>query len=92
MCDLALFNYEEMRSSVTKPGYKLRKFVMGVVHYLFPKTVIPLYTMVSFTRIPYGEVVKRWKRQGLWFGVFGWGGIGAVGAGLAVIGLRFLRK
>ena len=63
MCDLALYNYEEMRSSVVQPGYLIRKRIEGTLHRFFPKSVIPLYTMVSFTRIPYSEVVRRWKRQ-----------------------------
>jgi kynurenine 3-monooxygenase len=92
MCDLALHNYEEMRDSVTKPGYRLRKYVMGCVQYLFPKSVIPLYTMVSFTSIKYSEVVRRWKRQGFWLGVAGWALGGSVGVGIAAVGLKLFRK
>lgn len=96
MCDLALHNYEEMRASVTKPGYKLKIFIMGWMHYIFPETVIPLYTMVSFTRIPYAEVWRRWKRQTWWLGAVGWGGVGVLGSGviggMALIGRCVLRK
>ncbi|KAJ3170078.1 hypothetical protein HDU87_008853 [Geranomyces variabilis] len=67
MCDLAMYNYVEMRSSVTKAGYLFRKTVEGWLHRLFPTTVIPLYTMVSFSRIPYSEALRRWKRQSSWF-------------------------
>eukprot|EP00842_Homolaphlyctis_polyrhiza_P000888 jgi/Hompol1/17/HPOL_002706-RA len=67
MCDLALYNYNEMRDSVTRIGYKVRKTIEGVLHRIFPKTVIPLYTMVSFSRIRYSEVIARWKRQTAWF-------------------------
>ncbi|KAI8919065.1 hypothetical protein DFJ77DRAFT_452922 [Powellomyces hirtus] len=67
MCDLAMYNYVEMRSSVTKPEYLFRKKVEGWLHKIFPKTIIPLYTMVSFSRIPYAEALRRWNRQTAWF-------------------------
>ncbi|KAJ3155814.1 hypothetical protein HDU89_005372 [Geranomyces variabilis] len=67
MCDLAMYNYVEMRSSVTKAGYLFRKTVEGWLHRLFPTAVIPLYTMVSFSRIPYSEALRRWQRQSAWF-------------------------
>ncbi|KAJ3162141.1 hypothetical protein HDU86_005839 [Geranomyces michiganensis] len=67
MCDLAMYNYVEMRSSVTKAGYLFRKTVEGWLHRLFPTAVIPLYTMVSFSRIPYSEALRRWRRQSFWF-------------------------
>lgn len=67
MCDLAMYNYIEMRSSVVDPGYLFRKKVEGFLHKLFPSVVIPLYTMVSFTRIPYSQAMARWKKQTTWF-------------------------
>lgn len=63
ICDLALNNYEEMRSSVLNVSYHIRKYVEGSLHVLFPNTIIPLYTMVSFSTIPYAQVIKRWNRQ-----------------------------
>lgn len=80
MCDLALWNYEEMRASVTHASYKLRKVVEGALHWLMPSRIIPLYTMVSFSRIPYDEVVRRWRRQTRWLVRGCWaGGIGFCG-------------
>lgn len=66
ICDLAFNNYIEMRSSVVKRGYLLRKWVDGWLYYMFPSWV-PLYTMVSFTRIRYSHAVEREARQKLWF-------------------------
>jgi kynurenine 3-monooxygenase len=63
ICDLAIYNYEEMRSSVSSPIFRLRHFVEGVLGKLLPKQFIPLYTMVAFTEIPYAEVQRRWKSQ-----------------------------
>ncbi|KAI8616518.1 hypothetical protein BC830DRAFT_1167744 [Chytriomyces sp. MP71] len=58
MCDLAMYNYIEMRSSVTKLSYKLKKSFEGFLHRLFPEMIIPLYTMVSFSRIPYSKALS----------------------------------
>ena len=38
-------------------------FHKNALHRIFPKSFIPLYTMVSFTRIPYSEAMRRWKSQ-----------------------------
>ncbi|KAJ3329422.1 kynurenine 3-monooxygenase, mitochondrial precursor [Blyttiomyces sp. JEL0837] len=67
ICDLAMYNYVEMRSSVTKWSYLVRKKVEGWLHKLVPTSVIPLYTMVSFSKIPYAEAMARHRRQTAWF-------------------------
>ncbi|KAJ2450859.1 kynurenine 3-monooxygenase, mitochondrial precursor [Coemansia sp. RSA 2336] len=64
--DLALQNYVEMRAKVVDFAYLMRKCLEGMLHRLFPRQVIPLYTMVSFTSIPYAQVVQRWNQQTLW--------------------------
>ncbi|KAJ3021434.1 hypothetical protein HKX48_008528 [Thoreauomyces humboldtii] len=69
MCDLAMYNYVEMRSSVTKAGYLFRKKMEGWLHYLMPTKVVPLYTMVSFSRVPYAKALSRWRRQSRWFDI-----------------------
>ena len=63
IADLSLYNYHEMRSHVNSRLFLLRKKVDNFLHILFPKTFIPLYTMVAFTRIPYHVVVERSRRQ-----------------------------
>merc|ERR1719223_926168 len=67
MCDLAQHNYIEMRSHVTKPKYLIRKKVEGFLHKLFPKSIIPLYSMVSFSRIRYSEAMARFNTQTVWY-------------------------
>ncbi|KAJ2722313.1 kynurenine 3-monooxygenase, mitochondrial precursor [Coemansia sp. Benny D115] len=64
--DLALENYVEMRAKVVDYAYLLRKKLEGVLHRAMPRTVIPLYTMVSFTSIPYAAVIRQWDRQTVW--------------------------
>ncbi|KAJ3389404.1 hypothetical protein HDU84_008735 [Entophlyctis sp. JEL0112] len=63
ICDLAMDNYVEMRSSVTSWRYKTRKAVEGFLHRLMPTRVIPLYTMVSFSRIPYSQALQASHRR-----------------------------
>ena len=58
VCDLAMDNYIEMRASVMSPSYLIRKKVDGVLNYWFPRFWKPLYSMVSFSTIPYAQVVK----------------------------------
>ena len=63
IADLSLYNYHEMRSHVNSRLFLLRKKVDNFLHMLFPRTFIPLYTMVAFTRIPYHVVIERSRRQ-----------------------------
>ncbi|KAJ3043069.1 kynurenine 3-monooxygenase, mitochondrial precursor [Rhizophlyctis rosea] len=88
--DLAMHNYVEMRSDVTKVSYLVRKKVEAVLHRFAPDYVIPLYTMVSFTRIPYSEVMRRWERQTWWLNAAGWAGAGAGVVGLGVAYARYV--
>ncbi|KAI9329051.1 hypothetical protein BDR26DRAFT_909435 [Obelidium mucronatum] len=71
ICDLALNNYIEMRSSVTKLSYKMRKNLEGFLHRIFPQSVIPLYTMVSFTRIPYSKALSTHRARSSWYDFIG---------------------
>ncbi|KAJ3064529.1 hypothetical protein HDU98_012077 [Podochytrium sp. JEL0797] len=92
ICDLAMHNYVEMRSSVTKLSYKLRKHLEGFLHRLFPQSIIPLYTMVSFTRIPYSQALRVHTNRGKWYDFIGrvvafWAVTGVVGAA-GLFGLR----
>ncbi|KAG6926627.1 kynurenine 3-monooxygenase [Chelydra serpentina] len=61
--DLAMYNYIEMRAHVNSKWFIFRKYVDNFLHWLMPSTVIPLYTMVTFTRIRYHEALQRWKWQ-----------------------------
>jgi kynurenine 3-monooxygenase len=94
MCDLALFNYIEMRSEVLNPKFLFRKKVEAFLTRIFPKSVIPLYSMVSFSRIRYSVVVERYERQTVWFeralGVVKGMAIGGLGLGIYGI-LRWKR-
>lgn len=63
IADLSMYNYLEMRSHVNSQLYLLRKKVDSLLHMLFPRMFIPLYTMVAFTRTPYHAVIRRNTKQ-----------------------------
>ena len=61
--DLAMYNYIEMRDLVNRRSFLLRKKFDGWMHSLFPAQWIPLYSMVTFSRIPYQQCVtnREWQ-------------------------------
>jgi len=63
ICDLALYNYWEMSAGVIDKFFQMKQKLHAVLHRLFPSRWLPLYTMVSFTRISYSQVVRRQRRQ-----------------------------
>ena len=87
ICDLALANYVEMRSRVNSFAYLLRKKIDSVLHKMLRSWWIPLYSMVSFTRIRYSECLRLRQRQDFILEI-------AAGAGLilVVVGCRQLIR
>jgi kynurenine 3-monooxygenase len=63
LADLCVENFVEMRDRVASPWFVLRKRLAVLLHRLFPRWYLPLYTMVEFTRIPYADAVRRARRQ-----------------------------
>ncbi len=63
IADLALQNFVEMRDKVGDPKFLRRKKMEKRLHRWFPNWYMPLYEMVSFTRIGYADAVDRAKRQ-----------------------------
>jgi kynurenine 3-monooxygenase len=63
IADLALANFVEMRDHVASSRFLFKKKIEKVLHRLMPRTFVPLYTMVSFSRIPYADAVARAARQ-----------------------------
>ncbi|MFL5730715.1 MAG: FAD-dependent oxidoreductase [Cytophagaceae bacterium] len=58
IAELALLNFIEMRDLVADPEFQLRKKIEHVIHKRIPE-YLPLYTMVTFSDIPYSEVLKK---------------------------------
>ncbi|XP_060560337.1 kynurenine 3-monooxygenase-like [Ruditapes philippinarum] len=63
MCDLAFYNYIEMRQSVNSRLFLMRKKLDNFLFWLLPNTWIPLYTTVSFSRKRYHECIKNKEWQ-----------------------------
>lgn len=59
IADMAIENYIEMRDSVGDPVWTYRKEIEHRLEREFPGRYISRYEMVSFTRIPYAEAVRR---------------------------------
>jgi len=61
--DLALYNYIEMRDLVNKKSFLFRKKFDNLLHWLFPSLWVPLYTSVTFSRMPYKQCIdnRAWQ-------------------------------
>lgn len=89
ICDLAMYNYVEMRDLVAQPGFLIRKKLDGLLHRMMPSFWVPLYTSVTFTRMRYHQCIenKKWQDQVLGKIIFWakWGSLGAIGAASATL-------
>lgn len=63
IADLALRNFVEMRDLVADPQFLLRKKIEAKLHSLLPNDWIPLYSMVTFSHIPYNDALAIGKKQ-----------------------------
>ncbi len=63
LADLAVANFVEMRDRTGSRRFLLKKKGEKLLGKLFPWWYVPLYTMVTFTRIPYAQAVARARRQ-----------------------------
>ncbi len=87
LADLAIANFNVMSERVMSGGFLMRKKIERTLHRLMPRSFVPLYTMISFTRIPYGTAVLKAARQDK---VLRWvTGIGAAGLGALLFELLF---
>lgn len=62
IAELALQNFIEMRDLVGDPRFILRKKVESKIHRYYP-SYLPLYTMVTFTDLPYKEALIKGKEH-----------------------------
>ncbi|GJM26739.1 MAG: kynurenine 3-monooxygenase [Phycisphaerae bacterium] len=63
LADLAVLNFVEMRDHTGSQLFLMKKKLEQTLHRLFPKSFLPLYSMVSFSCVPYHDAVQRAKRQ-----------------------------
>lgn len=60
---LAVYNFFEMRSRVVDPIFLRKKAIESKLHDLFGERWMSLYSMVTFSTIPYAEAMRRAKSQ-----------------------------
>lgn len=63
IAELAVNNFIEMRDLVGHPDFLLRKKIEGWFFEKHPDKWMPLYSMVTFSHIPYNEAQARGRRQ-----------------------------
>lgn len=63
IADLAKLNFIEMRDLVADPDFQFKKRMAAKVAELHPDRFIPVYSMVSFSHLPYAEALKEYHRQ-----------------------------
>jgi len=63
LADLAIENFIEMRDKTASRAFRAKKKLDHLLEGLLPGIYLPLYTMVTFTRIPYAEAARRARRQ-----------------------------
>jgi kynurenine 3-monooxygenase len=63
LADLAIGNFIEMRDKTASRTFRAKKKLDHMLEALLPGIYLPLYTMVTFTRIPYAEAARRAQRQ-----------------------------
>ena len=62
---LAIGNFIEMRDKTTSKTFRAKKKLDHSLEAALPGIYLPLYTMVTFTLIPYAQATRRAKRQDL---------------------------
>src|SRR6202035_1528384 len=63
LADLAVQNFIEMRDKTASRTFRAKKKLDHFLEAALPGIYLPLYTMVTFTRIPYAEAARRAQRQ-----------------------------
>src|SRR6266513_2383892 len=63
LADLAIGNFIEMRDKTASKIFRVKKKLDHMLEALFPGIYLPLYTMVTFTRIPYAQAARRARLQ-----------------------------
>jgi len=63
LADLAVQNFIEMRDKTASKTFRAKKKFDHLLEGLLPGIYLPLYTMVTFTRIPYSAAARRARLQ-----------------------------
>ena len=63
LADLAIGNFIEMRDKTASKTFRAKKKLDHALEAALPGMYLPLYTMVTFTRMPYAKAAKRAQIQ-----------------------------
>jgi kynurenine 3-monooxygenase len=63
LADLAIDNFIEMRDKTASRAFRTKKKLDHALEAALPGIYLPLYTMVTFTRMPYATAAKRARVQ-----------------------------
>jgi kynurenine 3-monooxygenase len=63
LADLAIGNFIEMRDKTASRTFRTKKKLDHFLEAALPGAYLPLYTMVTFTRIPYAQAARRARLQ-----------------------------
>ena len=63
LADLAIGNFIEMRDKTASKTFRAKKKLDHALEAALPGIYLPLYTMVTFTRLPYATAAKRARVQ-----------------------------
>ncbi|PYL04362.1 MAG: kynurenine 3-monooxygenase [Verrucomicrobia bacterium] len=63
LADLAIENFIEMRDKTASRIFRAKKKLDHLLEGLLPGSYLPLYTMVTFTRMPYAKAARRAQLQ-----------------------------
>jgi len=63
LAELAVANFIEMRDKTASKTFRAKKKLDHALEGLLPGLYLPLYTMVTFTRLPYATAAKRARFQ-----------------------------
>jgi len=86
LADLALGNFIEMRDKTASKTFRAKKKLDHFLEAALPRLYLPLYTMVTFTRIPYAQAARRARIQDALL----YAGLLAVALIIAVLALRLV--
>jgi kynurenine 3-monooxygenase len=63
LADLAVANFIEMRDKTASKTFRAKKKLDHGLEAVLPGIYLPLYTMVTFTRMPYAQAARRARLQ-----------------------------
>ena len=63
LADLAMGNFIEMRDKTASRAFRAKKKLDHFLEATLPGMYLPLYTMVTFTRVPYAQAARRARLQ-----------------------------